>query len=399
MTDPRRDAVAHQYEHWRYPAPIADIGSWLSSHWEWFDPSHAQPVLWPERASRADLDILIAGCGTNQAAVFAYNNRAARVTAIDVSAASLAHQARLKERHGLWNLHLHQLPIEEVARLGQRFDLIVCTGVLHHLADPVAGLTALAPCLRDDGVLGIMLYAKYGRLGVALMEDVFAELGLQQDAASLDVVKRTLAGLPAGHPVRTYLKAAPDLASDAGLVDTFLHRRARNYTVPECLDLVAQAGLAFQGWFMNAPYHAVDLARATSALHEPIAALPAAQGWAIMERIHTGHARHFFMACHAQRERASYIINFKAPAALDDIPCWRLRCGSDAGGVFRPGWRLSLDAAHLPFVHAIDGVRNLRQIMAQATGQVQADPPTLERFARHLFDALWKLDFIAVRRA
>jgi hypothetical protein len=40
-------------------------------------------VFWPDRDYRPHLDILIAGCGTNQAAVFAYTNPGATVTAID----------------------------------------------------------------------------------------------------------------------------------------------------------------------------------------------------------------------------------------------------------------------------------------------------------------------------
>jgi ABC-type molybdenum transport system ATPase subunit/photorepair protein PhrA len=55
------------------------------------------------------------------------------------------------------------------------------------------------------------------------------------------------------------LKIAYDLRDDAALVDTFLHHRARNYTVDECLDLVASAGLAFQGWYHKTPYYPNDL--------------------------------------------------------------------------------------------------------------------------------------------
>jgi hypothetical protein len=38
-----------------------------------------------ERNYRPDLDILIAGCGTNQAAVFAFGNPDANVVGIDIS--------------------------------------------------------------------------------------------------------------------------------------------------------------------------------------------------------------------------------------------------------------------------------------------------------------------------
>jgi SAM-dependent methyltransferase len=114
-----------------YPEPILDIGRWLIGNWQWFDPSHAHRLFWPDRDYRPDMDILVAGCGTNQAAVLAYTNPGARVVAIDVSGPSLEHHRYLKERYGMKNLHLHRLPIEEVGTLGQQFDLIVSTGVLH----------------------------------------------------------------------------------------------------------------------------------------------------------------------------------------------------------------------------------------------------------------------------
>ena len=157
MNDPRADVVSRQYERWRYPQPIQDLEAWLVNNWQWYDPVHAHRVLWPDRDYRPDLDILIAGCGTNQAAVFAYTNPAAKVVAIDISQPSLDHQQYLKDKYGLWNLELHLLPVEELPTLGLDFDLIVSTGVLMVMADPLSGMKALALCLRPDGAIGVML--------------------------------------------------------------------------------------------------------------------------------------------------------------------------------------------------------------------------------------------------
>ena len=161
-TSPLADVVSSQYERWMYPQPILDLPGWLANNWQWFDPSHAHRMFWPDRDSKPGIDILIAGCGTNQAAVFAYTNPEAKVVAIDVSQPSLDHHAYLKNRYAMKNLELHRLPIEEVQSLGRDFDLIVSTGVLHHMAEPKTGMKALAACLRPDGVAAIMLYAKYG---------------------------------------------------------------------------------------------------------------------------------------------------------------------------------------------------------------------------------------------
>ena len=217
MTDgPLADVVAQQYERWVYPEPIQDVPGWLERNWQWFDPSHSARVLWPDRPYRPDLDILVAGCGTNQAAILAYTNGSANVVAIDVSQASLNHHRVLKDRYDLANLEIHQLAIEDIGTLRRDFDLIISTGVLHHLADPTRGMRELAACLRPDGVMAVMLYARYGRIGVEMLQSVFKDMGLQQDEPSLEIVKATLRLLPAEHPVASYLPIAPDVNVDGG---------------------------------------------------------------------------------------------------------------------------------------------------------------------------------------
>ncbi|MFM7107955.1 MAG: class I SAM-dependent methyltransferase [Planctomycetaceae bacterium] len=395
--DPLADVVSGQYRKWVYPEPIVDLPAWLAGNWQWFDPSHAGRMFWPDRASKPDMHILVAGCGTNQAAVFAHTNPGATVVAIDVSQPSLDHHRFLKEKHGLRNLELCLLPIEQSDTLGRDFDLVVSTGVLHHMADPNAGMKALAGCLKPDGVAAIMLYARYGRIGVEIMQAVFRELGLSQDEASLFTVKEAIALLPQEHPVRSYISMAPDLRFDAGLVDTFLHGRDRSYTVDDCLDLVASAGLVFQEWFLKTPYE--PPCPAGGGFYKAVAALPERRRWSVMERINTRNGCHFFTACRADRPPSTYRIDFASPAILDAVPSFRYRCGLDGSTVFRHDWRLTLEPAHAALVRLVDGRRTIREIVAEAerNGELghgsQADHESL---GRTLFQSLWQRDFLAM---
>ena len=397
--DPGADVVSRQYERWRYPHPIEDLEAWTSRNWEWFDPVHSHRILWPDREYKPDLDILIAGCGTNQAAIFAFTNRNAKVVAVDVSQPSLEHQQYLKDKHELRNLEFHVLPIEELSTLGLDFDLIVSTGVLHHMADPLAGMKALAGCLRRDGAIGVMLYAKYGRIGVELLESVFRDLGLRQDDASVQIVKDTISALPTDHPVRSYIKIARDLQSDAALVDTFLHGRARSYTVEDCIDLVTSAGLVFQGWFHKAPYYPHDLLAPGNGFYPAVNALPERKLWSVMERLQTLNGCHFFMACQPDRPQESYTIDFSTVESLDYVPLLRTRCGVSGGEIVWPGARMSLNPTQLPFVQYIDGRRTIREIAARVAekGELsRASPAEIEKFGRKLFQSLWRLDWVAM---
>ena len=362
--NPHSDVVVDQYERWVYPDPIMDLPSWLTNNWQWFDPSHAHHLFWPNGRYESGIDILIAGCGTNQAAVFAYTNPGATVTAIDVSQPSLDHQEYLKARYGLRNLELHLLPIEEVGTLGQDFDLIVSTGVLHHLADPQIGMNALSQLLRPNGVIALMLYARYGRIGVEIMEGIFRDLDLQQDHDSVAIVKEALKVLPSDHPVKGYLASAPDLAFDAGLVDTFLHGRERSYTVNDCLDLVTSSGLVFQDWFFKTLYEPVP--EPGEAFLNAVASLPEEQRWSIMERVNTRNACHFFTACRADRPVSEYRPDWTSPSIMDAVPGFRYRCQLEGNDIVRHGYRFTLSPEQASIVKCIDGNRTLRDITGAA---------------------------------
>jgi SAM-dependent methyltransferase len=394
-TDPLADLVSRQYARWLYPQPILDLQAWLVTNWQWLDPSHSHRLFWPDQPYRADMDILVAGCGTNQAAVLAYTNPHASVMAIDVSQPSLDHHHFLKEKHALTNLELRLLPIEKAGKLAREFDLIVTTGVIHHLASPETGMKALAQCLRSNGVLAVMVYAKYGRVGVEMLQEVFREMGLDQSDASITMVKEALRELPQDHPVRSYLPLAPDLEFDAGLVDTFLHERERSFTVDGCRKLVSSAGLVFQDLYFKAPYHPPTSPQ--SAFLSSIARLPAEKQWSIMEKINLQNACHFFMACRPERTPSSYKINFVSDDTLSYVPAFRYRCAVDGDEIVRHNWRTKLTADQLSVIRKINGQCAVSEIIDSIRRECQqfgvADG-NLEAEVRAILEIFWKWDFL-----
>ncbi len=130
------EEVRDFYERYPYPRPVESLDQYQQ---RWADGARRRAdfhLFWPSRSYREDFSILVAGCGTSQAARHALRWPAATVTAIDVSATSVRCTEELKRKYDLRNLEIHQLPIERVRELGTSFDQIVCTGVLHHLEHP-----------------------------------------------------------------------------------------------------------------------------------------------------------------------------------------------------------------------------------------------------------------------
>jgi len=160
------DEVKAFYDAHPYPPPVDDLDGYRQ---RWQDEGRRRVdfhLHWPGKPYREDLTILVAGCGTSQAAKHALRQPKASVVGIDVSATSVRHTQELKRKYKLENLEVHQLSVECVGDLGCRFDKIVSTGVLHHLPEPEAGLRALRDVLEPDGVMHLMVYAAYGRVGL-----------------------------------------------------------------------------------------------------------------------------------------------------------------------------------------------------------------------------------------
>src|SRR5215469_357181 len=110
MEGERSDAgecVKAFYERYPYPPPVDDLDRYRT-RWQSDSRRRADFHLhWPTRAFRDDFTILVAGCGTSQAAKYAMRWPRARVTGIDVSAASIRHTEALKGKYRLDNLALH----------------------------------------------------------------------------------------------------------------------------------------------------------------------------------------------------------------------------------------------------------------------------------------------------
>jgi SAM-dependent methyltransferase len=242
------------YDRYPYPPPIDDLEAYRQ---RWRDPQRRRAnfhLFWPTSSYRDDYSILIAGCGTSQAAKYAMRWPSAQVTGIDFSAVSVQHTEQLKRKHQLGNLEVRHLPLQHVGDLGASFDQVVCTGVLHHLSDPDAGLRALRGVLKPHGAMHLMVYAPYGRSGIYMLQEFCRRVGFRAADGAIDDLLVALKALPAAHPLTTLLREAPDFQTEAALADALLHPMDRAYSVPQLLEFLTANGMAFGRWVRQAPY-------------------------------------------------------------------------------------------------------------------------------------------------
>ncbi|OQW60153.1 MAG: hypothetical protein A4S17_10610 [Proteobacteria bacterium HN_bin10] len=374
--------VAKLYEGHPYPPPILDLSKAISQgNYQVGDPTLWAPLLWPEGRPRQKLKILVAGCGTQQAAWFAFTNRDSDVMGVDLSEPSLAHHRYLQEKHALQNLRLFRGDLREVGKIGENFDLIICTGVLHHMADPDEGARALAGVMVNDGVLVGMVYAAFRRTGVYMMQDLFRRLEVKPDASGIAFARQVLASLPPWHFAHFHINASQDVKSDAGFVDTFLHPQDRAYTVPQVLALIEGNGLHFQGWFENALYYPEGSDSIAPELRARLAKIPERDQWASMELLMQWAHWHFFFA----RKRPTPAISFSGDAWKSYVPHYNPGIRRLAQNQFsRLGQPITLSAHEIAPFSAVDGVKTVGEIGAHT---------------RQMFERLWKQGHIMVSKA
>jgi 2-polyprenyl-3-methyl-5-hydroxy-6-metoxy-1,4-benzoquinol methylase len=190
---------------------------------------------------------LIAGCGTGRQVVdMALANPNISITAIDLSPTSLAYARQMANRFGISNVEFKLLDILDVATLNQQFDYIMSTGVLHHMASPQAGLTALSGVLNQNGVMLLGFYSEMARRPLADYRKSIAEsLGIAQGKITPTGIKQWRAQLQPEDKQDDWFHTS-DFFYLNGLMDALFHPTQHEYQLPELGQMLDSAGLNFQ---------------------------------------------------------------------------------------------------------------------------------------------------------
>jgi SAM-dependent methyltransferase len=387
--------VAGFYESHPYPPPVDDLESYRRS-WDDARRRAESHLFWPSEPYREDRSVLVAGCGTMQAAHYAVRWPNARVVGIDISTRSIEFELELKQRQGLNNLEIRKLAVERAGDLGESFEHVVCTGVLHHLPDPDAGLRALREVLAPDGALHVMVYAPYGRAGIYMLQEYCRQLGVARTDDEILDLAATLKALPPDHPLVPLLRNSPDFATKAGLADALLHPCDRAYTVSQFMTFLRDTGFVFGRWVRQAPYLPWCGAPAVTPHALRLQGLEAEEQYAEMELLRGTMVRHSAVAYGSAESAAHNSVDFKneswaryVPVRLPDTIAVRDRVppGSVAVLINRnhtyTDLYLPVNVEEEQLLGAVDGTRSL--------GEMCGENRVL---ARELFEKLWRWDQI-----
>ena len=191
---------------------------------------------------------------------------------------------------------------------------------------------------------------------------------------------------------------SPDFATKAGLADALLHPNDRAYSVPQFMEFLHGAGLAFGRWMRQAPYLPGCGALAQTPHRPRLLALPIEEQYAAVELFRGTMVRHSAVAYLAGASERGHRADFSGEAWLEYVPI-RLpgttvvkeRLPAGAAGVLinrnhtDTDLYLPVDAGRLRMFEAIDGERT-----AGAIGGVAGD----RNAACDFFRQLWEWDQI-----
>jgi SAM-dependent methyltransferase len=397
------EEVRDFYERYPYPPPTDSLEKYRQ---RWQDRARRRAdhhLFFPAKPYTEDHSILIAGCGTSQAAKYAVRWPGARIVGIDFSATSVRCTEELKKKYDLNNLEVRCLPLERVSELRKSFDRIVCTGVLHHLPHPDAGLLALRDVLAPEGAMHLMVYAPYGRTGIYMLQEFCRRIGSHATDEGIRDLVASLGALPPGHPLVHLLREAPDFRNEAALADALLHPQDRAYSVPQFFDFVENAGLVLGRWVKQAPYSARCGVMAKIPQASRLAALALPDQFAAIELFRGTMVRHSAVVYRSDHPAGDGFVGFDGdawrsyvPIRVPDTICVEERLPPGAAAVLiNPAHTyrdlyLPIDAAEKRLFEAIDGTRTIAEIvqLAQSSSDSSAHPDG----ARAFFEQLWWYD-------
>jgi 2-polyprenyl-3-methyl-5-hydroxy-6-metoxy-1,4-benzoquinol methylase len=255
-------SVRAQYEENPYPRWL-NVGDFDES--DLISTLRARfPLFTPPDSLRGDARILIAGCGTGEEAIrFAAANRDSEVVAVDLSRRSLAYAVRMARMLRIDNVRFLQGDILDLEKLGGRFHVISSVGVLHHLADPLAGWRMLTDMLAPSGLMRVALYSERARRPLTVARDEIEWRGFKPVAE--DIRKfRSLVLSGAINGGLAELSTGREFYSLSDFRDLLFHVQEHRFTPAQISEVLSAMGLELIGFDLsnlNIPQSAIEVTR------------------------------------------------------------------------------------------------------------------------------------------
>lgn len=246
------EEVRNQYENYPYPPRIPENEKIHFSY------CHASAldcfnhyIYSGKRDFSKDFRVLVAGGGTGDSTIMLAEQLrefGSEIVHLDISETSIKVAQERARIRGLGNITWVHGSLLDVAKiLDGKFDHINCSGVLHHLESPEAGLMALTSMLKDDGFMALMVYARPGRENIYQIQSLMRILNKndQNMQSKIEKCKVVLKHLPQTNGFKQMESTFKDVKSygDVGIYDLLLHSNDVAYSIPDLYKFLESSNL------------------------------------------------------------------------------------------------------------------------------------------------------------
>lgn len=198
--------------------------------------------------------LLVAGSGTGRHAInLARHFHDMKVTAIDLSTRSLAYGQMMAERYETKNIAFYHADILSLRRSQfpekTLFDVIECSGVLHHMENPMAGWEVLSQLLRKNGLMKVALYSRRARTTITQLRQVIQREGLSTSPEDIRRFRQVLLDKKTSPELQTIL-TSPDFYSMSGVRDLLFHAQEHVFSPADLKQMIEHLPLEFLGFVL-----------------------------------------------------------------------------------------------------------------------------------------------------
>ena len=248
--------VSNFYDNFPYPeSPIIEgppsVLDWRYSLENVY--SECIGAISPSLKTGRKIRILDAGCGTGVSTnCLSYLNSNAEIVAIDISSKSLDLAKRRLCKASEYNNSVIQF--QEIDLLNFKsnkgFDYINSIGLLNHIKDPLKGFITLRRSLKEEGIIHLFIYSKYGRSRINLMNQIFRILGLGASQNDITLARELINFLPDDNLLKNDFQyfCRKEYISDFKFADIYLHPFETNFTLDRLFNLLELSGLELLGF-------------------------------------------------------------------------------------------------------------------------------------------------------
>ncbi|MGC1996727.1 MAG: methyltransferase domain-containing protein [Pseudolabrys sp.] len=241
--------VRQQYEENPYPRWVHIAGQVAPMPVDQYLRDQFPTAAFTPLGKTSALDMLIAGCGTGQVAIGSVQrHEGAQALAIDLSLTSLCYARRKTPAELASRIDYAQADILKLGSIDRSFDVIDACGVLHHMADPLAGWRILLSLLRPGGLMHLAFYSDVGRGDVAAARMFIAERKFGATPHDIRRCRQELLATPLASVTRF-----TDFFTTSECRDLLFHVHEARVTIPVIKDFIRENGLKFIAFEFDLP--------------------------------------------------------------------------------------------------------------------------------------------------